>query len=1042
MSFSPLPGDVITVGGRQLSVEQHPAAPGVAFGQEGRTATVYKLRSLSGGFAALKVFKTRYRAPESVALTELLRPYAMLPGLSVCRRDVLTPDRDRQLLTQFPDLTYAVCMPWVEGQAWSNVVSLRETVTRSDSLRMAIALATVLTRLEQHGVAHCDISGPNVILPRPVSRLPGSGRQVELVDVDQLCAPGFPMPEAMPGGSPGYSVAGDARQTWCRQGDRFAAAIMLSEMLCWYLPHIRDAAWGESYFSPGELQQPCTRFEVLRQALQYAWGAGVAHLLEAAWVSTELRACPAAGEWLVALPQSAPAARVPANVAVPTGRSLQPATQRTSRSASPGEPLGNLSRQAPGGIRDQVDQQPGAAGGPGSDLGRALAVVAGGGAAAVLLIVFVLLMVNVLRADGSSRARAGRTPGGTSGGLWRGGLTPGGPALAEPGEGTLAAISSPVLFREDQRQEFQPLASGATVRVQPGGNTVVGELGRAVISWPGYVTTELMASADVLVSLALPSEQRMVLDQSKGTVSYVLPGDGQAADFSVVAQWATVEVRRGSARFLVSVENTADEAIEVVVVEGSVGVVVDDSMIDLLAGEGVRLEPGSSVLTAVSVDLDDVWSWYESTVAGHGEGVLRVVGSRGEDSTSKAPTAAVDPPTAALRVSSTDIELGDCVDLSWSASNAVAAQLDGSAVDTAGETTVCPEAETLYVLEVVARDGRSARDSVRVRVRVPVMTVAFSSGDAVIALGECTRLAWQTENSERVSLDGEPVDGSGHRDVCPTSDTEYTLEAVGRDGTVESRSVTVSVELQAEPLIKFWADAATIEFGECTSLRWRTENIDRVYLDGTGVIGDDSLEVCPSSTTTYHLEAYLRDGSTVTQEVTVEVQFSEPIVEFWADNRHIDGGDCTTIRWRCIHIREVYFEGRGVVGESSERVCPRSTRTYGLRVVHRDGSTEHRSLEVVVRSEGRSPHATSEPPTTVAPRPPTAAHSMPTQKPHTPPAASSTPIPVPSSAPTRMPVPTAFPLPPAPPLSLGCLPVVSGAVRFRRVSMEDICHTK
>ncbi len=71
--------------------------------------------------------------------------------------------------------------------------------------------------------------------------------------------------------------------------------------------------------------------------------------------------------------------------------------------------------------------------------------------------------------------------------------------------------------------------------------------------------------------------------------------------------------------------------------------------------------------------------------------------------------------------------------------------------------------------------------------------------------------------------------------------------------------------------IDFWADSTSISPGDCTMLHWRTENIQAVFFEGTGVVGNGDEEVCPGSTTTYTLEVELRDGTTETRTVTVSV---------------------------------------------------------------------------------------------------------------------------------------------------------------------------
>jgi serine/threonine protein kinase len=163
----------IIAGNVSYCIAEHPAAPGIPYGQAGRQATVYQLVAPDGVKRALKVFKPRYRLPALEGLTNKLAPFAHLPGLTVCRRTVLVPQRHADLLRQHPDLTYAVLMPWIEGPTWTEVLLDKRTLSPDESLLLARSLAEVLAMMEQHGLAHCDLSGPNILLPALVSKEPG-----------------------------------------------------------------------------------------------------------------------------------------------------------------------------------------------------------------------------------------------------------------------------------------------------------------------------------------------------------------------------------------------------------------------------------------------------------------------------------------------------------------------------------------------------------------------------------------------------------------------------------------------------------------------------------------------------------------------------------------------------------------------------------------------------------------------------------------------------------------------------------------------------
>ena len=315
MAFRPNVGDELTLNGVTYRIAEHPAAPGIPYGQEGRAGIVYCLERSPlpsgegpGVRAALKVFRARFRTPALVSQAEKLAAFADLPGLTVCRRTVLTPQRNADLLRREPDLTYAVLMPWIEGPTWTEVMLEKRPLTPQQALDLARAFADILSRMEQNGIAHCDLSGPNVLLPmlaqQTAYRPPST---VELVDVEGLYAPGLPRPEALPSGSSGYAHRTACEGLWGPTADRFAGAVLLAEMLCWGDESVRQACYGETYFDPAEMPAQGganpPRYQTLLSALARHYGQPVADLFERAWTSETLADCPTFGEWLVALPE-------------------------------------------------------------------------------------------------------------------------------------------------------------------------------------------------------------------------------------------------------------------------------------------------------------------------------------------------------------------------------------------------------------------------------------------------------------------------------------------------------------------------------------------------------------------------------------------------------------------------------------------------------------------------------------------------------------------------------------------------------------------
>lgn len=296
MTFQPDPNQTIRMDDNEYRFTEHPAAPGVAYGQEGRAGTVYQLQNNQGAALAIKVFKPRFRLPSLVSQAEKIRGFASLPALAVCDRTVITPLRYGSLLRSEPDLLYAVMMPWVDGSTWQEILLGHTPQPAEEALALARRVTHALVVMEEHGISHGDLSGANLIVQRDA---------VQLVDLEGMYVPGLQQPEALPSGSLGYAHGSMRQGVWSPLSDRFAGAIMLAEILGSVDEEFFTAGWGESYFPPEEMQADGSRVDTLTGILTRRWGAGVASLFQRAWQSASMQECPSFGEWLVSLPDAA-----------------------------------------------------------------------------------------------------------------------------------------------------------------------------------------------------------------------------------------------------------------------------------------------------------------------------------------------------------------------------------------------------------------------------------------------------------------------------------------------------------------------------------------------------------------------------------------------------------------------------------------------------------------------------------------------------------------------------------------------------------------
>jgi len=304
MEFTPLVNDAIQIEGERYQFAEHPAAPGSPFGAEGRAAYIYKLNGAIKN-SALKVFKERYRLPSLVTTTKNLGDFSSIPGLSVCQRKVLRPDTMDPHLRLYPDLHFAVLMPWIEGPTWFDVLVERRTLISEQCLTLARSLCTTLMSMEQQGLAHCDLSGGNIILP--VLHQGGTNRNapVELVDVEGLFGPNLKRPEVLTTGTYPHP-ASDPKGEWNAKADRFAGAALLAEFLSWLDPEVQSyvkRTKRDTYFNLDELQRDGEGSRLIQSALRKHWGQRVENLFVRAWNSPTLSECPTFAEWWIALEQ-------------------------------------------------------------------------------------------------------------------------------------------------------------------------------------------------------------------------------------------------------------------------------------------------------------------------------------------------------------------------------------------------------------------------------------------------------------------------------------------------------------------------------------------------------------------------------------------------------------------------------------------------------------------------------------------------------------------------------------------------------------------
>jgi serine/threonine protein kinase len=289
--FKPAPNQTLDLLGEALVFQQHPgAAISIPHSQEGGRGTVYAVRAASGRQLALKVFHPPFRDPALADSGSRLAPLQNLEGLTAADRRVVLPGD--AIVRRFPELEYALLMPWVEGETWAEVMlRIRNeniALPQPSAIHLCARFLKVVRSLEQAGISHTDISAGNVVV-----RV--GPPAIQLLDLEDMSLPGSPVPPKQRAGAPGYRHPAN-ESVFCPEGDRYAAAVLAAEILVLVRREFVVLATDTGVFG-GNVHEfdAAERYDAVKGWLGQV-APRFAEAFARAWFSPTLRDCPTIAE--------------------------------------------------------------------------------------------------------------------------------------------------------------------------------------------------------------------------------------------------------------------------------------------------------------------------------------------------------------------------------------------------------------------------------------------------------------------------------------------------------------------------------------------------------------------------------------------------------------------------------------------------------------------------------------------------------------------------------------------------------------------------
>ncbi|MCP2501848.1 MAG: OmpA family protein [Deltaproteobacteria bacterium] len=196
------------------------------------------------------------------------------------------------------------------------------------------------------------------------------------------------------------------------------------------------------------------------------------------------------------------------------------------------------------------------------------------------------------------------------------------------------------------------------------------------------------------------------------------------------------------------------------------------------------------------------------------------------------------------------------------------------------------------------------------------------------------------------------LDGVRHQSTEDWDDSTKT--GPWSDSTIDKASKAADAALAKTkacqpPIVNYSAAPETIAPGQCSTLTWSTQNVQKAEIDQEvgAVAASGSKQVCPKETTQYMLTA-TGTGGTVYETATVTVMAPVPPpppvaavgTSISANPTYVYTGQCTTLTWSTQNATDVVIDpGVGKVGPSgSKQVCPTDNTTYTISATNAGGT--------------------------------------------------------------------------------------------------------
>lgn len=264
--------------------------PNKLYASQGAKGTVYRLQRNDKQLFAFKVFHKQFCSKELSNSVTNLKKIAHFVGLKAADREILS--QSEPIVQIHKDLEYSIIMPWITTSTWFEVLTScsqgKVTLSQEAAFKLCQHFLEVMMNLEKHHIAHTDMCSRNIMVD--INKL-----AIQLIDLEDIYMPNINLPQE------GASIGGDGyfhpkrENLWCRQGDRYATAIIAVEMLLLSNQNFRQSMQGEGFFHKNNQERLEEKFPEVEYWLKQFY-PDFAKKFTQAWKSDNLLECPTINE--------------------------------------------------------------------------------------------------------------------------------------------------------------------------------------------------------------------------------------------------------------------------------------------------------------------------------------------------------------------------------------------------------------------------------------------------------------------------------------------------------------------------------------------------------------------------------------------------------------------------------------------------------------------------------------------------------------------------------------------------------------------------